>query len=197
MTDMAQLIRNQNLPVIWALRFANHWDLDLTSSDILRMLVLQAFQMNHSLLSGHRGSGKPISHPVTLSHLREASSLNDWLNILKQVLMNVPRIFILLDGDLISQATRNDRHEAIILTELLRTEMAVSVKILVPASNLGRDHVDTLCLQGDCVSLVTDAHISGSRQTGSLRGTKRRVNAIKRRPVSNWMTGYAVKRRCV
>ena len=139
-TDLAQMIRSQNLPVIWALRFASHWDHDLTSSDILRMLVLQALQINLSSLND-RGSLIRTSNPIMLSHLREAASLEDWFKILEQALKNVPRIFILLDGDLLSQATRSDRHEAMILTELLRSKMATSVKLVTPISNLDRDHV--------------------------------------------------------
>lgn len=196
MTDLVQLIRKQNLPVIWALRFADHWDFNLTCSDILRMLVLQAIQMNLSQHNG-RGSLKRTTHPITLAHLREAASLDDWLKILEQALKNVPRIFVLLDGDLLSQATREDRHEAVTLTELLRIRMATSVKILIPASNLDRDHVETLRLQGDCVNLVTDGHVSSDRQTGSSRGMKRKMNIIRRRPASNWMTGYAAKRQRV
>ena len=194
-TEMAQLIRNHNLPVIWALRFPNHWDLQLTSFDILRILVLQALQMNHGSLMGRQASGKIESNPITLSHLREAASLDDWLKILEQALRNVPRIFILLDGDLLSQATRNDRQEAMILTELLRTKMAISATILVPASNLNRDHVDALRLQGDCVSLATDAHNRWGSQVRSAQGRKRRRATIKRQPVSNWMTKYTMKRQ--
>lgn len=189
MTDMAHLIRDQNLPVIWALRFANHWDLDLTTTDILRMLVLQALQMNPSSLTGHGDLGREPLHPVRFSHLREAASLEDWLKILERTLKNVPRIFILLDGDLVSQVTRYDRQEATILTELLRNKMAVSVKILVPASNLNKDHVETLKLQGDCVSLFTNAHVSRPRSKA------KKPNLIKRRRVSNYLTGCATKRR--
>jgi hypothetical protein len=86
MTDIAHLIRNQNLPVIWVLRFANHSDLDLTTTDIFRMLVLKAFQMNPSSLTGHGDPGKATLYPITLSHLRGAASLDDWLKILERAL---------------------------------------------------------------------------------------------------------------
>lgn len=130
-------------------------------------------------------------------HPRDAALLDDWLKILEQALENIPRIFILIDGDLLSQATKNDQHETVILTEFLRTKLATSVKVLVPASNLDREHIDTLRLQSDCVSLVIDSHAVRGRQSRSSRGKKRKMDAMKRRPVSYWMTGYAAKRQRV
>lgn len=197
MTGMARIICEQNLPVIWALRFANHWDLDLTPFDILRMLVIQALQLKSSSETCLEGSGRANLNPITLSHLREAASLDDWLKILEQALKNIPRIFILLDGDILSQAASNDRHEATILAELLRTKMATAVKVIVPASNLDTDFVDTLRLQGDCVSIATDVHINRGRHTERSYQARRRVQRVKRRPMSNWMTGYLSKRRRV
>ena len=195
MSGMALHIRGQNLPIVWALRFANHWDLDITSIDILRMLVIQALQLRSSSDAHLDGFGRTNLNHVTLSHLKEAASLDDWLKILEQSLKGLSRIFILVDGDLLSQAASNDRHEATILIELLRTKLATAVKILVPASKLDTDYVDSLRLQGDCIGVVTDVHSSRGRQTESSNRTKRRLRNVKRRPTSNWMTGYVVKRR--
>ncbi|KIW46704.1 uncharacterized protein PV06_02352 [Exophiala oligosperma] len=191
--DMARLIRDQSFPVMWALRFANHWDLDLTTTDVLRVLVLQALQMNPSSLTGHGypGAGAGPLHPVTLSHLREAASPEDWLRILERTLKDVLRVFIVLDGDLLSQVTSYDRQEVVMFTELLRNKIpGVSVKIVIPASNITQDHIETLELQGDCVRLSTDAH-NNSRP----RPRARKPNPIKRQRVSNHLTGYVTKRR--
>ena len=42
MVDLIDLVRDANMPILWALRYANYWDSQSTSVDILRMPVLQA-----------------------------------------------------------------------------------------------------------------------------------------------------------
>jgi hypothetical protein len=48
MIDMLDLISGHKLPVIWALRYANHWLSDRNIVDVVRILVLQALQLNAS-----------------------------------------------------------------------------------------------------------------------------------------------------
>jgi hypothetical protein len=58
--------------------------------DILRMLVIQAGQMNPSAISS--------SIPITAVHLREASNYADWLNILRQILTGIAQVYVVLDA---------------------------------------------------------------------------------------------------
>lgn len=50
MIDMLDLISGHKLPVIWALRYANHWLSDTNMVDVVRILVLQALQLNASFV---------------------------------------------------------------------------------------------------------------------------------------------------
>ena len=155
MTDIAGLIRRSDLPAVWAFRFPDYWDLDLTVTDIVRMLVLQALQNNPGPLT----TG---ANPLTLSHMREAASVRDWVQILARVLSHTPRVFILLDGDLLSQAAKSDRREAATLVELLGTTMTTSVKIMFPVLGIDADFMQKL--REDCDSLELISYARKGRQ---------------------------------
>ncbi|MCJ1394412.1 hypothetical protein MMC18_007290 [Xylographa bjoerkii] len=98
MIDLVDLVRDAKLPIIWALRFANYWESSYTCIDILRILVLQALQLNPRALVCD-------SHPITLAHMREAATIREWLSILARPLRYVPRIFIALDTEFLSHVT--------------------------------------------------------------------------------------------
>ena len=146
MIDLIDLVRDTKLPIIWALRYANYWDSSTTRIDVLRMLVLQALQMNPRVLA-------PGPKPITFTHMREAASAADWLRILARALQGLPRIFIALDSGLLSHVTTNSKSEATELIHLLLSALPGSVKILVSAVNLQPTYVDD-CGKGKvCVRL--------------------------------------------
>lgn len=103
--DLTTLIRDTSLPIIWALRFTNYWQSELSWTDVLKILVLQAIQLNPQALTDG-------SHPLTLKHLREADSEEAWLLILRRTLHGIVRVFIVLDTDIIAHATHNDKYRA-------------------------------------------------------------------------------------
>ena len=146
MIEMIDLIQDSQYPVIWALRFPDHWETGITVMDILRMLVLQALQINSSALV-------KTAFPITLPQMREASTEQDWLNLLRQALRGLNRVFIALDMDLMSHVNHSDRTEAIGLVESLRTGLSLSVKIVGSASSFGRQFLDDLQAVGDCIRL--------------------------------------------
>ena len=163
MTDVAGIIRKSSLPVIWGFRFPDHWNMNLTLVDLVRMLVFQALESNPGALS--------IGiNPLTMSHLREATNLQDWIRILGRVLYQLPRIFILLDGDLLSQVTQSDRLESAMFTELLRTNMATSVKIMIPTTSLNQEYIQKLRDDQESVELIS---FSTSRRRRRSRGRRR------------------------
>lgn len=82
LVEILQAIREARFPVLWALRFANYWDSSLTCIDILRMLVLQALQINPDALTMG-------SNPITMTRLREVVDEVDWLLILNRALQGV------------------------------------------------------------------------------------------------------------
>ena len=163
MVDLIDLVRDTKLPIIWALRYANYWDTSTTCIDVLRMLVLQALQMNPRVLA--QGP-----NPITFTHMREASSAADWLCILARALHGLPRIFIALDSGLLSHVTTNSKAEATELVDLLLSGLPGSVKILVSAVNLQPTYMDE-CSEGKaCVKLQMSSR-------GDIYGPLRRKRA--------------------
>ncbi|KAI9690569.1 MAG: hypothetical protein M1822_009532 [Bathelium mastoideum] len=146
--DMATLIQNSNMPVIWAFRFPDHWNVNLALADLVRMLVLQVLQEDPGPLSNG-------ANPLTMSHMREAAGVEDWIRILSRTLSHLPRVFILLDGDLISQATESDRCEAALLMELFRKHITIPAKIMFPAPSVDFQYMQKLREEEESLELVS------------------------------------------
>ena len=167
MIDLIDLVRDAKMPILWALRYANYWDSPTTSIDILRMLVLQALQMNPQAMA--QGP-----FPVTMAGIREAATVSDWLQILARALQGVSRIFIALDSGLIAHATADDAHQGTELVEAFRSRLATSVKVFASASNLDRAYVADRHTNRQCISLQMDgSHIIPRKQWRKKRNRKR------------------------
>jgi hypothetical protein len=140
---LVKLIQSSNYPILWALRFDDYQNRNITSCDVLRMLVIQALQVNP-------GASLNDSHPITMIHLREAADEDDWLKILSRALSGIAQVYLVLDSDLISHVTAQNRMTATKLLESFRTRITTTVvKIFV--SSLSIDEVyaaknwDTSC----------------------------------------------------
>jgi hypothetical protein len=103
--NVVNLIREAQSPAIWALRFADFWKKDVSTVDILKILLLQALQINPAALT----SG---SHPMTMIHFREAVNEEDWRALLARAMNGIQKVYIILDSDLLSHATKNNRYLA-------------------------------------------------------------------------------------
>jgi len=159
MIDLVDLILdNGQLPIIWALRYADYWDQRTTATDVIRMLVLQTMQVAaENLLRS--------PFPVTVEHLREAASLKDWVNILGRLLSSLPRVFIVLDADLLAYATGHERSEAAEMLDILRLGLSGrdndigagsnSVKIVTATSSVSRAYTEKLERENACVKIHT------------------------------------------
>ena len=169
MVDLVNLIRDVKLPIIWALRYANYWESTVTCTDILRMLVMQALQINPCALA-------VTSNPITVAHMREAVSVVDWLRILDRALQGVPCVFIVLDTGLLSHVTAHNRHQATELVESLRSGLSSSVKIFVSTFNLQEVYISDIWHPDQCMTLRTD--ISSNRISAR---NYRRKNAPSKR----------------
>ena len=132
--DLTLLIRESKYPIIWALRYPNFWDKNLTYVDILRMLVIQAIQINPGAISG--------TTPITAIHLREASNAIDWLNILKRALTGIPQVYIVIDADLLSFTSENSTYRSTRMIEKFPEILtAMNVKIVVSMANIDQEYV--------------------------------------------------------
>jgi hypothetical protein len=134
LVDLIVLIQKNKYPIIWALRFPNFWDKIPTYRDILRMLVMQAIQMNPSAILGPT--------PITAVHLREASNEADWLSILKRALTGIAQVYIVIDADLLSLASENSTYRATRMIEKFpEILVGLNVKLVVSMANIDQEYV--------------------------------------------------------
>ncbi len=163
MINLIDLVRESKLHIIWALRYPDYWDSPSTSIDILRMLVLQALQINpHVLAQG--------SHPITVAHMREAATEQEWLDILARALQGIGRVFLALDSGFLAHATANDKHQATELVESLRSNLSSTVKVFASASSLEDIYVADGQGAKQCLTLNMD--VTGGRRNKQRRRAK-------------------------
>lgn len=169
MVNLIDLILENGMPIAWALRFPDYLDQRLTVTDIIRLLVLQTMQMRaDSLLES--------PFPVTVEQFREASSLRDWIAILKRVLSVIQHIFITLDADLLAHATAHERGMALEMLDMLRTELACNVKIVIAMPSVSRAYAEELEATNACVRIQT-----GSSDWRRQRKKTRKRERLRRR----------------
>jgi hypothetical protein len=149
MVDLINLILSNSLPILWALRYADYWDARLSAVDVVRMLVLQVMQVGagEHLLDG--------PFPVTVEQLREAGSVKEWVAILDQLLSRVKHAFVVLDTDLLAQATSHERGAALEMLDVLRRGLKGNVKIVTAMGSVSQTYVEELGEEGACVKIQT------------------------------------------
>lgn len=160
--DLVQLLSVSGKPLIWALRFADYWDTELSLASILRMLVIQALQLNPSPLTR-------TPNPLTSTHFGTAVSDMEWLRLLNQSLSTLPQIFIAIDTALMAAATGNSTYRATRwLQTLLETVKSTSVKIFVESNAVDLDYISRSWEEGTW-SRVSAVDISEKRGTPRRR----------------------------
>lgn len=170
LVELLQVIREARFPVLWALRFADYWESDLTCIDILRMLVLQALQISpDSLTMG--------SNPVTMTHLREAVDEAGWLSILNRALQGVQQIYIVLNADLLSHVTNHNQYLATRWIEgFPQTIIGIVVKLFVSRYGVDEGYASRNWDSGGWVKLRTD--MMGKRPP--IRSKRRKPGSTSR-----------------
>jgi hypothetical protein len=103
--DLVCLVRQSKFPIIWALRFSDFWERPITSIDLLRMLVIQALQINPDVMTDAK-------YPISLTQLREASNEEDWLSILNRALTGIRQIYVVIDAALLGYVTDQSKYAA-------------------------------------------------------------------------------------
>lgn len=146
MVDLVDLILNNRLPIIWALRYADYRDRRMCPTDIIRMLVLQSMQLgaDHLLNS---------PFPVGVEQLREAASFGEWVVILNQLLSRIRPAFVVLDADLLSHVTANERSEVLEMLDMLRFNLSSGVKIVIAKSSVTRAYAEELEHSNACIKI--------------------------------------------
>ena len=148
MVDLIDLILNNRLSIIWALRYADYKDQRMSPTDVIRMLLLQAMQVGADGLLD-----RPF--PVTVEQLREASGLREWVAILNQVLSCISHAFIVLDADLLAHATAHERSESLEMLDSLRLKLSGNIKIVTAISSVSRAYAEELESLNACVKIHT------------------------------------------
>jgi hypothetical protein len=167
--DLVQLLNASGKPLIWVLRFADYWDTELSLASVLRMLVIQALQLNPSPLTR-------TPNPLTSIHFETAVSDMDWLHLLNQSLSAVPQIFIAIDTALIAAATGNSTYRASRwLQTLLETVKSTSVKLFVESNAVDLDYISRSWEEGTWsrVSAVTISEKRGTPRRRKARHSHR------------------------
>jgi hypothetical protein len=148
MVNLIDLVLDNCLPIIWALRYADYWDQRTSATDIVRMLVLQTMQLcANNLLDS--------PFPLTVEHLREAASLDEWVAILNRLLCRISHAFIALDADLLAHATAYERSEALEMLDMLRLKLSSNVKVVIATLSVSRAYAEELEHSNACVKIQT------------------------------------------
>lgn len=171
--DIISVIRSSPHPILWALRFEHYWENSISTIDILRILVLQALQLNPAALD--QGA-----HTITAINLREAVDEKDWLLLLARSLISVPRIYIVIDSQLLTHATEQNRLAATRLVELLSGCLtSTSVKIFVSTLALDKSYMSRNWKPEKWMLLKTDG--ASVRKTTMPTARARLRKAVKKR----------------
>jgi Tfp pilus assembly protein PilO len=162
LVEIVDLIRASDRRILWALRFADYWERNLSVADILRMLAIQALQINPKALTSN-------AHPITMSHLREAVDERDWLMILNRAIAGLPFVYIVLDADLLGHATGRDRYLATKLIEAFpRIVNSTVVKVVVSTAGVDERYASSNW-DPECWSKLRTDHVDVRQSTRRRR----------------------------
>ncbi|ORX99892.1 hypothetical protein BCR34DRAFT_606474 [Clohesyomyces aquaticus] len=167
--EMIKLIRTSNQPLLWVLRYPKFWEKEVTWTDMLRMLVIQAIQVNPSALQ------KGVN-PITVAHLREAASEEDWLAMLDRALVDVTQVYIVIDSELLNHAMAQNRYSTTRLLERMVGRVRCKLKLVVPMACIDKRYIDGNWNR----STWTEVNFSPAYQREVLK-RRRRNERIRRR----------------
>ncbi|KAL8953357.1 MAG: hypothetical protein Q9222_000784 [Ikaeria aurantiellina] len=168
MVQVIRLLRDSKRPVIWALRYPKYWNADLTIIDLLRMLVLQALQINAARLIS-------TAFPITVPQMREASTQQDWLILLQQATQGLGSVFIALDMELLSRMSCDRSEQVAGFVESLSTGLPTPVKVIASASSFDHHFLVNLQESGGCIRLRMDDRRKA--RCSSVRERRRRPDS--------------------
>ncbi|KAK4198766.1 hypothetical protein QBC40DRAFT_283226 [Triangularia verruculosa] len=124
--ESVEALRRCGLPVLWVLRSPGLQDSTITSVDVIRMLLYQALEINSAAMN--------TSYPITIAQLKEASTHEEWLLLLKRALRGLPTVYIVVDSDVVEHVTSGDKTAATrFLVEFVKTLGPEKVRFVVPS----------------------------------------------------------------
>lgn len=93
--DAIELIKEAQIPVIWALDMP-HSKTQYTAVDVIKYLVSQVLRMNHRLLDER-------SAALNAARFQSATTVAEWLSILGCVLEGLPQAYFIIDLGLLQK----------------------------------------------------------------------------------------------
>ena len=99
--SMINMLVKQNIQAVWVLPSNASESKKYGSMDIVKQLVSQILHQNSVMLNEHCTS-------LNAARSREASSLDDWFDILGSVLVGVKRIYIIVDLEVLGGGNVHD-----------------------------------------------------------------------------------------
>lgn len=95
--DLVALLRGIKIQVVWSLSAKVEGALGWRSPvDVLKQLILQILQLNHSLVNEH----SPI---LNAARFQSAKTESDWFELLGSVLEGLSHIYIVVDAEVLSK----------------------------------------------------------------------------------------------
>lgn len=125
---LVNLIKASGHHILWALRFPDYWERKILFIGMLRMLLKQALQLNPGALTCKE-------YPITATALREAASEFDWLSLLNRALHGIPRVYIVIDADLLNRGASGDKYSTTKLLGML-PKLVTETALKIFVSNL-------------------------------------------------------------
>ncbi|XTI82906.1 hypothetical protein V2W45_1464303 [Cenococcum geophilum] len=99
--DVIDSISVTNNPVVWALNSGNNTTIDYTPIDVLKQIVSQALQQNHTLLNER-------SAALNAARFQSAVTENEWFSLVGSALEGLQTIYIVIDLEVIAHAISTD-----------------------------------------------------------------------------------------
>jgi hypothetical protein len=174
-TSMTELVQSEQITVLWALQNADpDWGVQTTPSQIMKYLAMQALRLNHDIVNSS------ISRSFNQTHITSAHTVQHWTSILSNALRGVPRVYVLIDLDLMNLEDPSTTI-AVLLQSLSDLTLACEPTILKIALinklrtvvvDLGSSGAETLNLEKILPNNTRSSRVRGRRQANNaaLRG---------------------------
>jgi hypothetical protein len=174
-TTMAEIAQSEQVTVLWALQNADpDRSVETTPAQIMKYLTMQALRQTHDTVNNH------ISQFFDQTHVASAHTVQHWTLILSNALRGVPRVYVLIDLDLMNLEDPSTAI-AVLLQSLSDLTLACKPTILkIALINklrtvvvvLGSSGAETLNLEKILPNNTRSSRVRGRRQANNaaLRG---------------------------
>lgn len=167
--DTIDLILDANIPAVWVLQSRNEGQ--YSSVDILKQLVLQVLQQNHTLLDERSAS-------LNAAQYQSATTEDEWFNLLGSVLVGLAQIYIIVDAEILDSSINDRLTWACAFRKLFDELRGRGVNTVVKVAITGYKATTFSCLPKDVVDNAVQIPETKSKkaiaQVGRQRGRPNR-----------------------